>query len=115
LIAAELLAWGVVVHLVVDWLFQNRWIAHNKHSLRHPAGYVHAGLHGLAMLLVFAPVAALVIAVAHLLIDTRRPLIWWASVMSHDNASPMAEIVHVWRDQTLHIAVIAAVALVTGT
>ena len=43
--AAELVIWGVVIHLVVDWLFQNRWIAENKTSLTHPSGYVHAGLH----------------------------------------------------------------------
>ncbi|MGH2946490.1 MAG: DUF3307 domain-containing protein [Solirubrobacteraceae bacterium] len=113
--ATELLVWGVVVHLLVDWLLQNRWVAQNKHSLRRPAGYVHAGLHGVAMLLVFSPPAALAIAVAHLLIDTRRPLMWWARVMSHDASPPMAQIVHVWRDQALHVGVIAAVALLTGS
>jgi hypothetical protein len=36
--ATELLVWGGLVHLVVDWLFQSEWIAEHKADLRHPAG-----------------------------------------------------------------------------
>ncbi len=112
--ATELLVWGVVVHLVVDWLFQNEWIAENKSDLRHPAGYVHAGSHGLALLLVFPPLAALALGVVHLLVDTRRPLQWWARLMSQTTEGPIAVPVHIWRDQTLHVATIAAAALVVA-
>jgi len=112
--ATELLVWGALVHLVVDWLFQNEWIAENKVDLRHPSGYVHALAHGLAMLLVFPPLAAAALGVAHLLIDTRRPLAWWASVMSQTVDGPIAVPVHIWRDQTLHLATIGIAALIVG-
>ena len=112
--ATELLVWGTVIHLVVDWLFQNEWIATHKTNLRHPAGYVHAGGHGLALLLVFPPLGALGLAVAHFVIDTRRPLEWWAGVMSQTTTGPIAIPVHIWRDQTLHIAVIAVAALIAA-
>lgn len=112
--ATELLVWGAFVHLVVDWLFQNEWIAEHKTSLRHPAGYVHAAAHGVALLLVFPPAAAGALAVAHLLIDTRRPLTWWARVMSQTTTGPIAAPIHVWRDQTLHIATIGLAAGLVG-
>lgn len=112
--AAELLVWGVVIHLIVDWLGQNEWIALNKTSLRHPAGYLHAGMHALALWIVFPLGAAAALGAAHLLIDTRRPLALWARVMSQPSEGPEAFTIHVWRDQTLHVAVIAATALVVG-
>ena len=112
--ATELLVWGAAIHLVVDWLFQNEWIAENKVDLRHPAGYVHAASHALALLLVFPPLAALALGVAHLLIDTRKPLTWWAKVMSQTVDGPIAVAVHIWRDQALHVATIALAALVVG-
>jgi hypothetical protein len=112
--ATDLLVWGTVVHLVVDWLFQNEWIAEHKADLRHPAGYIHAAAHGAALLLVFPAPAALVLGVAHLLIDTRRPLHWWAAVMSQSAGGPLAGPIHIWRDQTLHIATLAVAALIVG-
>lgn len=134
--AADLVIWGVVVHLVVDWLGQNDWMAMHKASLRHPAGYVHAGLHGAAQLLVFPWWAALAIGVAHLLIDTRVPVAWWSrrigqtqpagyqamaargeersmEMWKHFHA-PLFDIgaeVRIWADQVWHIAVVALVAL----
>lgn len=112
--ATELLVWGLVLHLVVDWMFQNVWIAENKSDLRHPAGWVHAGAHGLAMLLIFPWWAALGLAVAHLLIDTRYPLRWWARVVSQAEDGPMAVAVHLWRDQTLHVMTVAVAALIVA-
>lgn len=109
--ATDLLIWGIVVHLLVDWLGQNEWIAVNKAKRRkrerwpdfvlsvseprrqpyrtfpsrwwdrHPAAYVHAGMHGAAQLLVFPWWAALVIGVTHLLIDTRVPVAWWSKLI----------------------------------
>lgn len=112
--ATELLVWGVVVHLIVDWLTQSTWTAEHKTDFRHPAGYLHAALHGLALLLVFPPPAAVLLGIAHLIIDTRIPLDLWAKVVSRPADGPMAPTVHVWRDQTLHIATIAAAALLVA-
>ena len=82
--ATELLVWGVVIHLIVDWLGQNEWIALNKTRLRHPVT------------------------------DTRRPLELWGRVMSQPTKGPEAFTIHVWRDQALHVAAIAATALIVG-
>lgn len=112
--ATELLVWGTVVHLVVDWLFQNEWIAEHKTDLRHPAGYIHAVAHALALLLVFPPLAAIALGIAHLVIDTRRPLSWWATVMTQTVEGPIAAPIHIWRDQTLHLVTIAVAALVVA-
>lgn len=112
--ATELVVWGVILHLIVDWLFQNRWIAENKFRVTHPAGYVHAGLQGLAMLAVFPPLAAVGLAVAHFAIDTRKPLELWGKVMNQPETGPMGVSVHIWRDQTLHIATIAVAALIVA-
>ena len=112
--ATELLVWGATVHLVVDWLLQNEWMAENKTSLRHPAAYVHSGLHGLALLLVFPPPAALALGIVHLLIDTRKPLDWLALVMHQTTEGPLGPTLLIWRDQALHIATIAAAALIVS-
>ena len=40
---------GLVAHLVADWLLQNDWMALNKMNLRHPAGWVHAAIHGVLL------------------------------------------------------------------
>lgn len=119
--ASELLLWGIVIHLIIDWLGQNEWMAVNKANLRHPAGYVHAGLHGLGMLLIFAWPAALFIAVTHLLIDTRKPVEWWSRLIRQTQPDParfpvmdIGADVRIWADQVWHIAVIAIVALVVA-
>jgi hypothetical protein len=109
--ATILLVWGVVVHLVVDWLLQNDWMALNKVDLRHPAAWVHSGIHTLGSLLVFAWPAALLIGVTHLLIDTRKPLFWWMRVIKQVPTATRLPIVEIWLDQVMHITVIAAVAL----
>lgn len=114
LTATELLIWGTALHLVIDWLFQSEWMADHKPDLRHPAGYVHAGLHGLALAVIFPAPAALALALAHLLIDTRRPLQWWARVCTQPQDGPIALTIHIWRDQALHVATIAVAALVAG-
>lgn len=112
--ATELLVWGAIVHLVVDWLLQNEWLADHKASLRHPAAYVHSGLHALALLLVFPPLAAVALGVAHLIIDTRRPLEWWGRVLGQTVEGDVAVPLAIWRDQVLHLATIAAAALIVS-
>jgi hypothetical protein len=112
--ATELLVWGAAIHLTVDWMFQNEWMALNKMSLRHPSAWVHAALHTLGMAIIFPLGAAVALGFAHLLIDTRKPLLWWSRVVSQTTAGPIALDVHMWRDQTLHMMTIAAAALVVG-
>jgi hypothetical protein len=162
--ATDLLIWGIVVHLLVDWLGQNEWIAVNKAKRRgrfldgrklleynevqggsgrlehtqingpwwnrHPAAYIHAGMHGAAQLLVFPWWAALAIGVTHLLIDTRVPVVWWSKLIrqtqpseeqavSWEDPHPLAVMdigadVRIWVDQVWHIGVIALLALVVA-
>ena len=111
--AAELIIYGIVVHLFVDWLLQNEWMAVNKVSLKHLAAWAHSGLHFIGALLVFPLPFALIIGVTHLLIDTRKPLIWWRRVyrQTADAANPASLHVAIWTDQVAHITVIALVAL----
>lgn len=112
--AADLVVWGLVAHLAGDWLFQNEWIAVNKTSLRHPSGYVHAGIHAVALSLVFGWVS-LPLAVAHLLIDTRKPVVWLSRLVRQTQPGgqgfDIGADVRIWADQVWHIACIAIAAL----
>jgi hypothetical protein len=112
--ATDLLVWGTAVHLAVDWLTQNEWIAANKHQLIHPAGYLHAGGHAAAQSLVFPAGWAAALGAAHLVIDTRQPLQLWEKVVSQPEHGPTAIAVSIWRDQTAHIVSIAVAALLTN-
>jgi hypothetical protein len=144
--ATSLLLWGLVVHLVVDWLGQNEWMAVNKmkrhtwlvpgdgilrapsrmHEVsywwwRHPAAYVHAGLHGAAQLLVFPWYGALAIGITHLIIDTRWPVQAWSRLIRQTQPDPsrfplmdIGAEVRIWNDQVWHIGVIAALALLVA-
>lgn len=98
--ATQLAFWGLIAHVVADWLLQNDWMSVHKAARRqrrrpdpakrpdmrgpwwdrHPAAYVHAGIH----LVVLAPLfgwVSLPLAVVHLLIDVRTPVAWWARVL----------------------------------
>lgn len=110
----NLLLWGIVIHLIADWIFQNQWMADNKSSLKHPAAYVHSGIHLIALLIVFPPLAAVLLAVSHLLIDTRKPLQWWRSFFRQTQDGPAALHVAMWGDQVLHIAMIALAVVLLG-
>lgn len=114
--ATDLLLWGIVVHLVCDWLLQNHWMATFKTDLRHPAAWVHSGIHFAGLCLVFPVGAAAVLFLSHLLIDTRKPLHWWRDLI-HQTADPQnPATIHVafWRDQVAHILCLAIAALVCG-
>jgi len=113
--ASSLLIWGIVAHLIADWPLQNDWMAKHKANLRHPAGYVHAGIHGALLAVVFGWVA-LPLAVAHLLIDTRKPVEFFSLAMRqtqpHGAGYDIGIEVRIWADQVWHIACIAVAALV---
>jgi hypothetical protein len=112
--ATTLLLWGIVIHLALDWLAQNDFLARNKSSLKHPAAYVHSGIHFIGLLLIFSPLVALVIAIIHLLIDTRKPLQWWRNFFRQTQEGPVALHVALWGDQVLHIVVLAIAAFLVA-
>ncbi len=121
----ELLVWALIAHVVADWLLQTDWMAVNKVNLRHPAGYVHAGVYTLFMLPLFPWSLALLIGVTHLFIDTRGPVHWWMRTVkrmpptdssgrpgtrrpgAYANTGFLESAV----DQAFHVVVLAAAAL----
>jgi hypothetical protein len=132
-----LLLWGIVIHLVLDWLGQNHWQAENKYRLvgprrylpfskpappgvgpafllPHPAAFVHSGIHLVGLLLIFPWYAALGIAAMHLLIDMRAPLAWWRGFFRQTQSGEVALHVAIWGDQAAHILMLALVALIVG-
>ena len=108
---AGVLLWAWVLHLIVDFLFQDEWQATYKVDLTKSAGYVHAGMHTLAMLLVFPPLVAVLVGVIHLFIDTRIPLKWWARIVKVPAGGDIVLHIAIWRDQVLHVAVLAGAVL----
>ena len=109
---SDLLILGIVAHLVADWLLQNDWMARNKASLRHAAAWVHGAIHFALMLLVFAWPVALLVALTHMLLDTRRPLAWWRRAFRQTREGDVALHVAIWGDQVAHVVTIVfAVAL----
>lgn len=139
--ATGLVIWGLVVHLVADWPLQNDWMANNKAGRRrrhnpttmtgergtsydvwwdrHPAAYVHSGIHGLLLAFVFGW-AAIPLALAHLIIDTRWPVAKWSNLVRQTQtiyATPLVDVgleVRFWTDQVFHIICIAIAALIIG-
>lgn len=110
--ATDLFIWGYVAHLVADAMLQNEWMAVNKVSLKHPASWVHSGIHFAALLFVFPLWAALLLAVSHLLIDTRVPLQLWRRFyrQTSDPANPAFIAFAMWQDQSAHILALAVAA-----
>lgn len=108
--ATGLLLWGIVAHLVADWLLQNDWMARNKSNIAHPAAWVHGGIHTLAMCLVFPWTVAVLIGLSHIFIDLRFPLAWWHRTFRQTTDGPYALHVAIWTDQVAHIVVLAIAA-----
>lgn len=143
--ASDLLIWGIVLHLIADWPLQNHWMAEHKMErrvrrtgdnthwwYRHPAGFVHAGIHGILLALVFGW-AAIFIAIAHYIIDLRWPVELWSKLIgqsqpsgryvevgrfgSHQAILPAWDAgveVRFWTDQVFHIACVAVAALLVS-
>lgn len=112
--ALPFLVWGIVAHLIADWLLQDVWMAQYKTDLKHPASWVHAGIHTILYLFIFPVPVALLLGVIHMLIDTRKPLQWWEKYVKQTHDGEIGMHITIWRDQVLHIAVIAAMALISG-
>lgn len=89
-------------------------MALHKSKLRHPASWVHSGIHTVGLCLVFSWPMALLIGITHLLIDTRKPLLWWMRWVKQLSPCDSNASIEIWMDQVMHISVLAAVALLTG-
>lgn len=113
--ATDLLVWGIATHLLGDFFLQNAWESQNKSDLRGLAAWTHgATMTGMAVL-VFPLPAALLIGLSHVLIDTRKPLEWWRRTFTQRAEGPAFYPFAMLQDQSAHILVMAAVALVIGT
>jgi len=126
---SDLLVWGIVLHLIADWPLQNDWMAKHKQSLLHPAAWVHGWIHFFALVWIFAW-AAIPLALVHMIVDTRKPVVWWSKLIRQTqpehrsfyqrwNSLEIEEIpvydvgleVRFWTDQVFHIACLAVAAL----
>jgi hypothetical protein len=106
------LIWGMTAHMVGDWMLQTDWMATNKMNLRHPAGWVHSGIHLALMLLIFPLPAALFVACTHLLIDTRVPVRWWmTNIKRIPSGSPAMLYLDIWMDQVFHVVIMVIAVL----
>jgi len=118
-------------HLAGDFLLQTDWQAHGKeHGLgTDPNARRALALHGLTYALAFVPalvwvgsesgapaavgIAALVM-LPHVIIDDGRLVAAWVRHVKHVRGTP-ATVVRLGVDQSLHVMLLAAVALlVTG-
>lgn len=104
-----LFEWGLVAHLLGDFILQNDWLARNKGDLTHPAAWIHSAIHGILLGLVLGWTAGLILALVHILVDTRVPLTWWQRVYRQTVEGEAGFMVAVWGDQTLHILSLAVV------
>lgn len=122
--------WGLVLHLIADWILQNDWLSRNKVKVFHPAGYIHAAIHVFCLSFVFGW-AAFAIGFAHLLIDFRKPVQWWSKLVRQTQPKnriyyqrfntwqtteeiPLYDLgleVRIWTDQVFHIICVAVAAL----
>jgi hypothetical protein len=105
---------ALMLHLIGDWLLQNEWMAVKKVRLTHPASWVHGGIHGVLLGFIFGWVGGAVLALLHMIVDTRIPIRWWVKVFKKCEASPDLPIVLIGCDQVLHIACIAGWMVARG-
>ncbi|MEX0331596.1 MAG: DUF3307 domain-containing protein [Puniceicoccaceae bacterium] len=98
---------ALVMHIIGDWILQNDWMANNKLSLKHPAAWIHAGIHAVLLGLVLGWPAGLIIGVFHMLIDTRVPFRWWQRTFRMTEDGPTAVHVAIWTDQVMHVLCLA--------
>ncbi|HEY3756050.1 MAG TPA: DUF3307 domain-containing protein [Opitutaceae bacterium] len=103
---------ALMMHLIGDWLLQNDWMVRHKFDLRHPAAWIHGGIHGVLLGLIFGWLGGLVLGLSHVLIDTRIPGRWWGRLIGQTQTGEMSVHVDIWRDQVLHIGMIALWSIV---
>lgn len=98
---------ALVMHLIGDWILQNDWMAENKPNLKHPAAWIHTGIHVVLLTIVLGWKGALILGVLHLIIDTRLPFRWWRNTFKMTAEGPNASHVAIWTDQVMHVICIA--------
>jgi hypothetical protein len=114
---ATLFVRGLVAHLIADWLLQNDWMARCKADLSHPAAWIHSGIQTVALSRVFGWQIAVLMGIAHVLVDTRKPLIWWRGMMRQTTIQINEHAgwhVTIWGDQVVHIVAIWIAAWLKG-
>jgi hypothetical protein len=105
---------GFMLHLVADWLLQNEWMAVNKLRITHPAAWIHSGIHGILLGLLFGWMGGLVLALLHMIVDTRVPINWWIKVFKKCERSPDMPILLIGCDQVLHVGCLAGWIVLAG-
>src|ERR1044071_6077081 len=105
---------ALLLHLVGDWLLQNEWMAVKKVRLSHPAAWLHGGIHGILLGTVFGWLGGLVLAIVHMLVDTRVPVQWWIKVFKKCEKASDLPILLIGCDQALHICCIGAWMLIAA-
>ena len=115
-------SWLLVGHLIGDWLLQNDWMARGKRQgLFTLAGVVHFAVYTAAIMslvwffdegnrtALFYLRVGLIIFISHWLIDVTRLVEGWMQFYRQGKGNTMVRVVI---DQTLHLLVLAAVAMV---
>lgn len=111
---AQLFIAGLLAHLVCDFFLQNEYMALNKVSLRHPAAWVHSGIHLIGALLVFPWPVAVALAISHILIDTRVPLQLWRKFYRQTQEGAIMIPFGLWQDQAAHLSLLCVAVLYCG-
>lgn len=104
--------WGIILHWISDWLFQNEWMALNKHEVGY-AMLCHGIIHLVMLYTIFPWQIALIITLLHVVIDTRIPLSWWRKTFGQTTDGSMGLHVAIWTDQVLHITIICMMSQFT--
>ena len=105
---------GLIANLIADWILQNDWMAKSKTNLRHPAAWMHGATHALLLSLALGWQGGLVLALFHVLVDTRGPANWWGRVFRQTTEGTIGLVVKMAVDQVLHISAIAAWIAIAG-
>ncbi|EDY84381.1 hypothetical protein VDG1235_4012 [Verrucomicrobiia bacterium DG1235] len=82
-------------------------MSENKPNLKHPAAWIHGLIHFVLITIVLGWVAGLALGFLHMMIDTRRPFLWWRKVFRMTSAGETATHVAIWTDQVLHVLCLA--------
>jgi hypothetical protein len=66
-----------MLHLIVDWLHQNEWMAANTVRLSHPAAWVHWGHSRRIVGLGSGVGGGITLGLLHMVVDPRLPVQRW--------------------------------------
>ena len=102
--------WGIVYHLIADWLFQNESMATKKTNLRNSEAWWHGLVHFVMMVAIFPLPFAILIALLHVLIDERSFMNWWRKKYGQTTEGEMGVHVAIWTDQVAHIVIICIIS-----